>query len=329
MNVRQEPIKQAADFQANWPAVIPSLRKGRYLVESPESRSIHGDAPKSIIKIREFIPGHANSKRQRWPEYIAKVGSKRYPVESITEHFLTRVGESLGICIAESKLMIVAGQVRFLSKFFLKLPKESLVHGLEIFRRHLDEELVKAIEDTRREREFYTFQTVLAAMADSFGEQANHLMIGLVKMLGFDAVAGNNDRHPLNWGVIVPVSLSRPVRFAPVFDSARGLYWNQDEKNLPKFCESEASREAYIRKSFPQVGWDGVDRIDHFRLIHEIWRAYPEYREPLESLGESAAIDRCATILEEEFKHLMTPTRRYAISTCLKRRHELYRQALA
>lgn len=197
VDVKPAAIKKYADFQVNWSAVIEPLKKGRYTVESTESLSIHGDAPKSFIKIKEYIPGRANRKIIRWPGYIAKVGSKRYPVESITEHLLTRLGQSLGVVIADSKLRVVAGQVRFLSKYFLA-KNESLVHGLEIFRRHLDDEMVKAIAATREEQHFYTFQTVLAAITDIYPEHTDLIMRGMVELLAFDAIAGNNDRHPLN-----------------------------------------------------------------------------------------------------------------------------------
>jgi hypothetical protein len=185
----------------------------RYLVQSTSVLSIHGDAPKSFLRIKEYVEGRPRGKPSRWPAYIAKVGSKFYPIESITEHLLTRLGQLAAVRIADSRLLMVAGQVRFLSKYFLQR-NESLVHGIEIFKDHLDVEMVEQIAKRRAEQEFYTFQTVSAAIAEKFPRHRQEIMAAFVEMLAFDALVGNNDRHPANWGVIVPIQQGMPPRFS-------------------------------------------------------------------------------------------------------------------
>ena len=50
-----------------------------------------GDAPKDVIRLYEY--GRSiKSKPKTWIKYIAKIGHKWYPNESITEHFLTFLG---------------------------------------------------------------------------------------------------------------------------------------------------------------------------------------------------------------------------------------------
>jgi HipA-like C-terminal domain len=328
MDVKAEQIKRHSDYQINWHKVIKPLRKGGYTVESTAKRSIHGDAPKSFICIKEYIPGHSNARQARWPGYIAKVGSKRYPVESLTEHLLTRIGQVLGAHIADSKLRMVAGQVRFLSKYFLS-KNNSLVHGLEIFRRHLDDEMVKDIAEARQEQEFYTFQTVVAAINDIYPNHLRVIMEGMVEMLAFDAIVGNNDRHPLNWGVIVPIAKARAIQFAPIFDTARGMFWNLDDSQLEKITANQDSMEGYTNRSYPQIGWDKCPRINHFDLVSAIFKNYPQYRKNLLRFANSDAIRICATVIEDEFSSLMSSTRRHAIRSCLKRRHERYCIAIA
>jgi hypothetical protein len=331
MRVREEPIKRYAIHQCDWSQLLPALvlRKGRCIVESPESRSIHGDAPKSFFRVKEYNRGQTCSKISQWPAYIAKVGSKCYPVESFTEHFLTRLGQLLGVRIADSKLVVIAGQVRFLSRYFLRQPRESLVHGLEIFRRHLDDEIVEEIACSKRESEFYTFQTVRDAIRDIYPEHFEKIMPGLVEMLAFDAVAGNNDRHPLNWGVIVPVIQTKSIRFAPIFDTARGLFWNLEDHQLGNFTSDLTRLDSYIQRSFPQIGWDGENRVRHFGLIRLIWREFPQYRKNLEKVAKADVSEGCAKILDGEFRQLMSDVRRHVIRTCVSRRHELYRECLS
>lgn len=127
---KQKKIKYECDYQIDWQSHIPLLRN--YRLERVDFLSITGDAPKDFSKDKAYRPGH-RSRRQRTESYIAKVGSKFYPNESITEQLITRIGEIFGLKIAESKLRIVAGQVRFMSKYFLDRHREQLTHGAEIY----------------------------------------------------------------------------------------------------------------------------------------------------------------------------------------------------
>jgi hypothetical protein len=319
-----EPIKRLSDYQRDWPSLIPALPKGKFAIQSTETLSIHGDAPKCFISMRDCLPGQYLSRRpSRWPRFIAKVGSKHYPTESITEHLITRIGQTCGVNIADSQLRLVGRQVRFLSRYFLRSGR-SLVHGIEIFREHLDQEMVEQIATERREQEFYTFQTVEAAVGESFPGHERLITGGFVEMLAFDALVGNNDRHPANWGVIVSLEKRIPPRFSPVFDSARGLFWNLDEARLAQIEQDPQMLEAYCRRSCPKIGWDGQDSVDHFQLVSLVARHYPDYHAQLRKLTRPALVDSCARIIDSEFSLLMSERRRRLIERCLRVRHTLY-----
>jgi hypothetical protein len=58
--------------------------------------SIAGDAPKDFIKVYEYEKVRKTSPHL-WTPYIAKVGHKWYPIESITEYLMNRTGEVLGM----------------------------------------------------------------------------------------------------------------------------------------------------------------------------------------------------------------------------------------
>jgi hypothetical protein len=326
--IKDEPIKFYSDFQRNWAALIEPLRRGGYTIESTEMLSIHGDAPKSFIRIKEYVPGRATRRVSHWPAYIAKVGSKSYPNESITEQLLTRVGQLMGVRIASSELRMVGRQVRFLSRYFLRPRKDSLVHGIEIFKRHLDDEMVEAIAAARKEPEFYTFQTVGAAMADSFPVRHERLMGDMVEMLAFDAIVGNNDRHPANWGIIVPIGVGGEPRFSPVFDTARALFWNLSEERLVRFVRDPHLLKNYIDRSRPQIGWNGSGVVSHFELVAAIYQDYPLYRASLQRFSRDGLLQGSAELVENEFGLLMSPLRRSLIKDCLSRRHARFREVV-
>ncbi|MGD0897359.1 MAG: HipA domain-containing protein [Thermoguttaceae bacterium] len=330
MLIKPAAIRRYGDYQVDWVSLLPSIRKGRYTVQSTDSLSIHGDAPKNFLRIQEYTPGRPGRHPRRWIGYIAKVGSKCYPVESITEHLLTRIGQVIGVRVADSHLRIVAGQVRFLSRYFLRGRRESLVHGLEIFRSYLDDdEMVDEIAAKKQEQEFYTFETVYDALFEIFPEHVDNIMPEFVEMLAFDALVGNNDRHPLNWGVITPVADRGRIVFSPVFDTARGLFWNLDDSKLGPYTESVERLRAYVDRSRPQVGLNGHRSPNHFDLIEHIYTNYPGYRGNLEKFGSDELVSACARVVDGEFHSLMSETRRRAICCCLELRHQLYCDAIS
>ncbi len=337
-DIVDERIRRYADFQLNWQAILPRLQKDRFTIAPADTLSIPGDAPKSFLRIREHADGTDSGKKSRrrritrlsshWPGYIAKVGSKWYPVESVTEQLLTRVGQLYGVRIADSQLRIVGNQVRFLSRYFLK-KGESLFHGIDLFKHYLrDEQLVEEIARARQEQDFYTFQTVREAIQDRFPEHVDDIMEGMVEMLTFDAIVGNNDRHPANWGVVVAATGSSPPRFSPVFDTARGLFWNIDESLVRATLSSDERLSRYVSKSRPQIGWEGCTDIGHFDLIEKIYQRHPDLRPQIEKFVGVDKNQALSNMVEREFSSLMSSARRELILRCLERRGRLLRESV-
>jgi hypothetical protein len=231
--------------------------------------------------------------------------------------------------VAHSHLRFVGSQVRFLSRYFLRPTTESLVHGIEVFKHYLDEEMVQEIADARAEQEFYTFQTVCAAMEYTFKDDWKELMNGLTEMLAFDALVGHNDRHPANWGIIVPIRSGARPRFSPIYDTARALFWNDTEVKVANRLTNADSFDAYVRGSRPQIGWDNVGKIDHFGLIRRINKEFPQYGPIFAKFCELRLLDRVEEMLERDFYRMMSSERIELIGRCLRRRHQLLAEALS
>ena len=139
------PPKNFSGFNPRSGKAIPVLKKHQYHIV--EDFSISGDAPKDLLRLYEY--GEARKANVgKWPLYIAKVGHKWYPNESITEYLLNRLGECLGFTMAGSKLAVVGKQIQFLTKYFLK-GDQQLIHGAEIYADYLsDKEFVEEVEES-------------------------------------------------------------------------------------------------------------------------------------------------------------------------------------
>ena len=320
-----ENIENYSGIFRSWHGVIPPLRNGYYWVSD---RQLEGDAPKRFIHVYEYGQGRKDQIK-KWPGHLAKVGHKWYPCESITEYLLFQIGRVLGLNMAACQLRLAGNQIRLLSRYFLN-PGEILVHGAEIYAGYFEDlDFVHQIEEENRAREFFTFQVAEAAIKHRFPDQAETLMRQLTQMLVFDALTGNNDRHFYNWGVITQIGRGDiEPRFSPIFDTARGLFWNSSEASLEKFVRHPDMITKYIKNAHPKFGWEGEGNINHFRLVELIINHEPRFRPHCLVLLEKCKLDAIFEIVSSEFNRLFSEKRLELVKLCLRQRWD-YLQSIA
>lgn len=285
--------------------------------------SVGGDAPKNFIAIYEYCKNSGIKKNniKTWDKYIAKVGHKWYPLESINEYLFNQIGEVLSLNIAGSRLFIIGKQLRFFSKYFLK-NNESLEHGAQIFAGYIsDKEWVEDVENKGLARRFFTFQFTENAINQMFPSQSKLIMEEFVKMLVFDALTGNNDRHFYNWGVIKHIESKKTPIFAPIFDSARGLFWNYSEQNLLEWFKQPHQIKERVKKysnlSKPKIGWEGLDDLNHFELINKIYSRNDSYTRICKELINNDTLNSVLTFLNSKFFKFYSKERISLIEKCL------------
>ena len=141
--------------------------------------------------------------------------------------------------------------------------------------------------------------------------QKDEIMHELMKLIIFDALVGNNDRHFFNWGVIRSVEGSFQPYFSPVYDTARGLFWNYSESKLADIVEvnSNINRhiQKYCKKSRPKIGWEKEKNLDHFELFEKI------YKDEYYILKQE---------VRKNFQSLMSMNRTMMICKCLEYRFD-------
>jgi len=309
---------------------IPLLREDDYFIVDI---GLDGDAPKQFIKAYFYEPDSSVRKKSRktWPSFIAKSAEKWYPHESVVEYMINRVGIELGLNMNEVKLVVANTQIRFLSRYFLGT-NEVLVHGAEICGEYLDDHrLASEIANNRKtSRELFTFEFICKAINYVFPEASEQLTLDLVKMITFDAIVGNNDRHFYNWGVVNNVKQRVKIpKFAPIYDSARALMWNESEANIVKH-HAHSKMEGkklinYIDQAKPRISIENNSDLNHFELVGSIRQISEEYAGVIEKLVSKSNEERVIKMLGEEiFRHFSLP-RKELISFVLKKRFEALR----
>lgn len=309
---------------------IPILKEDEYVVKPI---NLDGDAPKQFIKAYFFTEDSPvrKSSSKSWPSYISKTAEKWYPHESIIEYMINRIGQELGLNMNEIRLVLANGQIRFLSKYFLN-ENEKLIHGAEICGEHLgDMDLAEEIANHKQtSRQLFTFEFIKEAIRSVFPQCFENLMVELVRMVTFDALAGNNDRHFYNWGVIdTKKKTSKLPTFAPVYDSARGLLWNLDDENIKHYLNvhKQGGKKVvnYIEEACPRISIEGNTQANHFQLIEFIKLYNNEYEGIVNHLASVSNEERVIGMLKEEFFNLFIPERCELITLILRTRFKRIR----
>lgn len=274
--------------------------------------------------------------------YIAKLGRRNNDLEVMTEYAIFLVGRSLGVDVAFGRIARYKGQLRFLSRYFLNLEeREELVHGVQLFNELYDESTIAPIlGDKSREQSMFSVQSVRDAFGAHYVQYGpgleEALFGGFVSMLTHDALIGVQDRHHENWGVIVQRETGgAPPRFAPLYDSARGLFCNQLDLELKRQYHGRAGSarlDRYVARAHPLFGFKrlkvrpGWHYITHPQLVGAVFRGYPRQRDRITSVLGAYEWRTVKAILSEQLGDLCSPFRVSMILTCLRRRqHAVYR----
>jgi hypothetical protein len=210
--------------------------------------------------------------------YIAKFGNKNGRIEVLTELFNNQLGTALGFAMAHSGLARLDDNLYFVTKNFRE-DKERLVHGSLMI-----EEVFAALKATeqiehRQEQSFYTIDVIRQVIYEFCGANSLAVFQAFVEMLIFDTLIGSMDRHAQNWGVLQTTSTPKRFRFAPIFDSARALFWDIPDGRLTRYDSDATTLRKYIYSSKPCIGPEPthpkINECNHFDLVMNLMKLYP------------------------------------------------------
>ncbi len=291
----------------------------------PTELTIPGDAEKVIL----FDPYKTTVR------YIAKAPKKHGVTETLTEYLINCVGMRLNaFAFSQSRLGKLRSSegtydLRFLSVFFHS-GDERLTHGIQLFSTFYSNEELSEFEKGRKERNLYTLENIKAAIELAYPSNAEDLIRDFIGMCLFDALIGNQDRHAKNWGFVEPVRrhTKAETRFAPVFDSARGFFWNVPDSGLSKFLKSE-SIEKYHKLGTPQISAASAPHANHFELVRIMWSLFRDERDYMRSVLRKAAGIEVREILKQRvFKVGLSTLRCHLIDTCYRSRLKHLREII-
>lgn len=320
---------------------IPLLQPGGWRLLSVDEVSLVGTVPKDYLAYG--APRLTGDSRDRdrlsvvSSGHIAKKGRFQADArECVTEEIISKIGSMLPVRMARSRLVRVAkDDVRFLSRDFVDVEHERLRHGIELAAAYFGatpDEVAATFQlaDRKRERQFYTVEHMLTILEELYGEASGALAVDFVKMLAFDAFVGAPDRHGMNWGVLEPRRPGRaPARFAPIFDTARGLFVNHSDADLTRQAGRLGRRqfvERYALRSRPILSVGGAATQDHFGLVAGLAKDHPALFPAMRTVFDAVSIPGIERMLQRRFRRIITQSRLKFIVDLLEFRIGVLRQ---
>jgi hypothetical protein len=241
--------------------------------EADEEFPIHpvGTKPKRVLlcppECREpfLIPGHT---------YLFKVAAGRRAPQLWSEVIAYRIATLVGLDVPPCFVAVDhgRGEVGALVEFFYAYPSETIAAELT----HAADLLQRFRKGRRTDRPHCVRLNLAICRARGIEDAVGWW----ARALAFDALIGNTDRHPENWGLL---KHTRPEgglpywSFAPVFDNGTSLGYEIPEERLAAASEP-AALATYIKRGRHHCGLDMANDLptSHMDLCLRLVETYPE-----------------------------------------------------
>jgi len=208
--------------------------------------------------------------------------------EHASEFLAARVARALGVDCAEVELAESDGAIGCLSYSIVRREQgDELIHGNAILSGLLPD--YDAFLSGRYP--MHTVENIASAIRLTCADQERLALRSLARLLIFDAVIGNTDRHHENWGVVSRVSSDgmRARNLAPLFDNASSLGRELTPEARRRQLRDRALRR-YWMKASSAIRLDGVNGKVH---PLDVLRRYSEIETDLvqEELARVREVD--------------------------------------
>lgn len=182
---------------------------------------------------------------------------------------------------------------------------------------HIDAVSYLNIHDNERPK-YYTISNIKKVL----DELDNSLFNDFIKIMVFDALVGEQDRHEENWGI---ERIGEKYKMSPLYDNGCNLLRNfKDESYAKKYYSGVKDFDAYINKSETIIyKEDNKKQYKHFELINYLNSQYHEVVQNeiknLEKLTDEIINDIVDKIPDE----LLTKMHKKYIIIYLKKRRDI------
>lgn len=125
--------------------------------------------------------------------------------------------------------------------------------------------------DNQPRKKFYTISNI----KNTLDKLSSHLFNDFIKIMIFDALVGEQDRHEENWGI---QRINDQYKISPLYDNGCNLLRNfKDIIYADQYYSKRKSFDSYINKSKTIVYKDdNKKQYKHFELINYLYTKFPQ-----------------------------------------------------
>lgn len=134
-------------------------------------------------------------------------------------------------------------------------------------------DIVAYLNKNKNERNYYYTISNIKYVLD---EIDNNLFKDFVKIMIFDALIGEQDRHEENWGI---TESDGKYYISPLYDNGDSLLREfKNIENALKYYNKQKDFDAYINRSKTIIyKEDNTSKYKHFELVKYLYDNYPQY----------------------------------------------------
>lgn len=207
---------------------------------------------------------------------------------------------------------------------FISEGLESLVEGAD---------LIMEFDNTYNRKllrgnvEVYSYQLLLR-LFDKY-----NCIEDLYKMIIFDTLIGNTDRHQDNFGMVKDEVTIRPLSFAPFYDNSSSLGRELTTQRIQLMLKDNQMYNSYIfgKKSSPQIKWGDINhstKLNFFEFLKRVKLLTPEIRK-YDGIVAQLTDAKIDMIIEDIPEIVMSKLHKEFVNKLLKYRRDLTLEELS
>ena len=243
--------------------------------------------------------------------------------DHISEKLASELAALLGLPSAHVEIGIYKGREGSMS-FLINRDNEDLIEGIwlinELYPNYSAE---KMYDDSKQE--YYSLEMIINSI-EKYG-----LLADLLKMLIFDYLIGNSDRHQNNWAIISKGE--RKYDFSPLYDNSSSLCCYVPERQIADLLGNDMNRwKALVRtKSLSIVKLDkkSKKRPQHEEVLLYVCEHYFEHvYDVLKQIRLKITVESLDVLLAKYPEEILSAIRKELIKRYLLDKIEIIREIL-
>jgi hypothetical protein len=218
-----------------------------------------------------------------------KKEDKDYKYEFWSEIIASEIGRLLGFNVLVYDIAFNGSELGCISKLMTSHRNETLIEGYKYLTAYNP-------KYTYENKRGYTFQFIREALKH---HKLDESIEDIIKIIVFDSLIGNSDRHQENWGFIqkftintvrpqklkfrskreeekVEITIDMNHEFSPIYDSGSCLGREIADDKIGQYLTDTVMTAAYVgNKGKSEIHWNG-EKLSHLELLHNVMSEHRE-----------------------------------------------------